>query len=71
MKLILIKSITTHNIYKDQQKKGHQALSIKTHPIIFSQENSKLRFEMLEMNSASQNHLPCRGWKTPPKSAFY
>jgi hypothetical protein len=28
-----------------------------------SQETSKLCFEMLEMNSASQNHLPYRGLK--------
>lgn len=28
---------------------------------MFSKENSKLCFEMLEMNSASQNHLPLQG----------
>lgn len=28
---------------------------------MLSRDNGKLCFEMLEMNSASQNHLPCRG----------
>ena len=32
-----------------------------------SQETSKLCFEMLEMNSASQNHLPCWGLKNVSK----
>jgi hypothetical protein len=36
---------------------------------IFSKENSKLCFELLEMNSASQNHLPCRGLKNASKVA--
>jgi hypothetical protein len=27
---------------------------------MFSRENSKLCFEQLKMNSAPQNHLPCR-----------
>lgn len=37
---------------------------------MLSRDNGKLCFEMLEINSASQNHLPCGSWKTPPKSAF-
>jgi hypothetical protein len=32
-----------------------------------SQETSKLCFEMLEMNSASQNHLPLQGLENASK----
>jgi hypothetical protein len=59
------------DLKKVNTKKRASALYIKTILIMFSRENSKLCFEMLEMNSASQNHLPARGWKTPPKSTFF
>jgi hypothetical protein len=55
------------NTYKT--KKGHQALSIISILKMVSQETSKLCFEMLEMNSASQNHLPCWGLKNVSKVA--
>jgi hypothetical protein len=62
-RLILIKRITVHNIPKYQQnkKKGIKPFQLKPSVRIFSRENSKLCFEMLEMNSASQNHLPLQG----------
>ncbi|MVZ64201.1 hypothetical protein [Sphingobacterium humi] len=40
--------------------------------IFCSPEQSKLCFEMLEINSASQNHLPLQGaWKTPSEVGVY
>jgi hypothetical protein len=71
-RLILIKPITTHNIPKHQQnkKKGIKPFQLKPSVRIFSRENSKLCSELLEMNSASQNHLPMQGAVKNSKVVF-
>ncbi|QKJ64960.1 hypothetical protein [Flavobacterium sp. M31R6] len=63
--------IITHNIpkYPQNKKKGIKPFQLKPSVIMFSKENGKLCFEMLEMNSASQNNLPCRGLKNVSKVA--
>jgi hypothetical protein len=52
-------------------KKRASSLSIKSIAIIFSRENSKLCFELLEILSASQNNLPCRGLENTSEVGVY
>jgi hypothetical protein len=59
-----------HEIQKcGKEKKDIKPFQLKPSVIMFSKENSKLCSELLEMNSASQNHLPCRGLKNVSKVA--
>ena len=51
------------------KKKGIKPFQLNPSLKMVSQETSKLCFEMLEMNSASQNHLPCWGLKNVSKVA--
>jgi hypothetical protein len=55
------------SLFEPIQKKGVNPL-IKTIPKKLSRDNSKLCFELLEMNSAAQNHLPLQGQLKTPKS---
>ncbi|OUD31364.1 hypothetical protein FPG59_15120 [Flavobacterium sp. FPG59] len=55
--------IRTYNVpkYPQNKKKGIKPFQLYLFLKMVSQETSKLCFEMLEMNSASQNNLPLQG----------
>jgi hypothetical protein len=52
-----------------KQKKGIKPFQLNLSLKMVSQETSKLCSELLEINSASQNHLPCRGLENVSKVA--
>jgi len=66
------KIIGEWKLWAERRKAVFSALPNPTRRRIFcSPEQSKLCFEMLEINSASQNHLPLQGVENRSEVAVY